>query len=47
MMTAMVIHIYNVIFSYEIGTNAMSGHESQDEYTWTWGRSWQGDMVAV
>lgn len=47
MMTARVIHIYNVIFSYDTGTNTMSGHESQGEYTWTWGRSWQGDMVAV
>lgn len=32
MMTARVIHIYNVIFSYDTGTNAMSGHESQGEY---------------
>lgn len=47
MMTARVIHIYNVIFSYDTGTNTMSGHESQGEYTWTWGRSWQGDSVAV
>lgn len=26
MMTARVIHIYNVIFSYDTGTNTMSGH---------------------
>lgn len=33
MMTARVIHIYNVIFSYDTGTNTMSGHDLSQSNT--------------